>query len=228
MTKICPICNSELRLIGVKSGTGYKIELKCENCHIDKPNVGIRQIHDSDAEIEIIYNEPRKIKTRIFEREQQEQSEPVKRTLIQKITSIFNDKNEDDAPKFIPVREKLVDTIIYQNTLHLRMNIQKSEKRFAKLISGGNFDFYDDLPAGYQLSIKAKIGDESLMLLIMPALRKIRSFHILQGNYSLFCFFGKQHPTEYEGKEIVKYACEEIKIVLNPIANVEIIIHHND
>lgn len=128
----------------------------------------------------------------------------------------------EEDKEFAPIHRRIRKRRIYSNTLTVTMRTRKPENHFAKLISRGNYDFWDHDPGGYLMSVRFAQPDEDLMEQIAKILRGVRRFHILPGNLSLSCQIEQLNPTYPEAEVILKRSCEAIKSKLEHIAQIKL------
>lgn len=117
-------------------------------------------------------------------------------------------------------RKITTETKITSNTIDIFVELDNGGRKFAKLISHGNYDFWDHDPGGLMLKAHLRYSQEETLDLTTKALRLTREFHILPGNYTISCFQYRLSPTEQDVEDLLKVACEKIKEKLAILGNV--------
>lgn len=117
-------------------------------------------------------------------------------------------------------RKVTTETKITSNTIDVFVELDNGGRKFAKLISQGNYDFWDHDPGGIMLKAHFRYSQEETLDLTTKALRLTRKFHILPGNYTISCFQQRLSPTEQDVEDLLRVACEKIKEKLSILGNV--------
>src|SRR5581483_844787 len=88
-------------------------------------------------------------------------------------------------------------------------------RRFAKTISGGNYDYMSGSQSGYRMTVSMQIVDDYLMQIVVGTLREKR-FGCHVSNFSAQCFMEDTNPTFAGAAKLLDSTLEEVSKALSP------------
>ena len=143
-----------------------------------------RILNERDTEfdqiIEIEYDTPTTIKTKLF----------------------FNQEEK------IGLRSKIFSEYSEKNVLHI--HIEKTSKENNTTWNyGGQFEIGDNFESGYTMYISILHNDEKLRKTLIGILNKL-NFGCFPSNYSIICHFDEEFPNEQGAKELLQLVIEKI------------------
>ena len=113
-----------------------------------------------------------------------------KKHILEYVKTIVSINSKGNKPKLF------LDFI--SGNIHLEMIPFMGEEKFAKMVSGGNFDFYDNDSPAYILRIKFDEIDKDLQEKFIGIIRRTfpRKFQIFPTNYSIGAYWINDLITE--------------------------------
>ena len=122
----------------------------------------------------------------------------------------FNENDQDKNGKYKIEYVKLIASIdskqnkpklfldSISGNIHFNMIAFQGEEKFAKMVSGGNFDFYDNDAPAYILNIKFDEINKNLQDTLISVIRRTfpKKFQIFPSNYSIGAYWINDLITE--------------------------------
>jgi len=128
--------------------------------------------------------------------EEQKTEKQGKRSLFQKQTTVKIPYNVTVIES--EIKSKMVDS----NKLRFKIEVV-NKTNISKIVSGGNYDFGDDFPKGYSLTVSQTNRENVLMNWVTKILRD-EGWACIYGEITTHCHLKKEFPTIDEAKILLQ------------------------